>query len=80
MSIINVNKFRYVVIILICLFYLEVGFIVALTSVLIPQVIRNFNLPFGIAAKLPFAYYLSFAVISLKFQNRRKTILQFKPV
>lgn len=55
----------YPIILLVCFFYFEVGFIVSLTAVLLPELITAFSLSSGTAAMLPFAYYISFAVFAL---------------
>lgn len=66
------DKFRIVekvkrnkIIFLINLMYFLVGMLVSIMSALIPNIIDSFHLSYMIAATLPFAFYFSFAFLSV---------------
>jgi fucose permease len=56
---------RSKLIVLINLMFFLVGMLVSIMSALIPNMIKGFNISYTIAATLPFAFYLSFAFLSI---------------
>ncbi|SNZ01755.1 MFS transporter [Flagellimonas pacifica] len=50
-----------VLIVLVNLIYFQIGLLYSILSALIPEIISGYNLSYGVAATLPFAFYIAFA-------------------
>lgn len=59
----NINQQR-ILIFVINLVYFQVGLLVSILSALMPEIIRSYKLSYTIAAGLPFAFYIAYALVS----------------
>jgi len=58
----NNNK----LIIFINLMFLLMGLLVSIMSVLIPEIIRSFQISYGLASLLPFTFYIALLILTIK--------------